>query len=167
MDQVERLARAIDVLVEYYPYAFGVLLGEAEPPTDDEWIEILTRERLYRCGAQEDLGVSISKDHDHDGVLSQVIALDEVRGVIEEVGWAAIIESTKAIKAFFAEDWEIFCTHVRFVTGESRMGDDRSPLQKVADALRVSANTVTRKRQKVPLMIARDALKGFQFALKW
>jgi len=167
VDQVERLARAIDILVEYYPCAFSVLLGEAEPPTDDEWIEIMTRRRLYVSGAAEDPGVRIDRDPDHDGILNQTIALDEVRGVIEKAGWPAIVESARAIKTFFAEDWEIFCLHVRFVTGESRMGDDRSPLQKVADSLGVSANTVTRKRRKVPLMIARDALKGFQFALKW
>ncbi|EFC90389.1 hypothetical protein L2W58_00100 [Dethiosulfovibrio sp. F2B] len=166
MDQVERLARAIDILVEYYPCAFSVLLGEAEPPTDDEWIEIMTRRRLYVSGAAEDPGVRIDRDPDHDGILNQTIALDEVRGVIEKAGWPAIVESARAIKTFFAEDWEIFCLHVRFVTGKTRLGG-KSPLQRVADRVGMSPGTVTRKRQEIPMMIARDALKGFQIALKW
>lgn len=166
MDQVERLARAIDVLVEYYPYAFGVLLGEAEPPTDDDWIEIMTRRNLYVSGAAEDLGVRIDKDPDLDGVLNHAIALDEIRGIVDEVGWPAIVESARAIKAFFAEDWRIFCLHVRFVTGKTRSGG-KSPLQRVAEKVGMSPSTVTRKRQEIPMMIARDVLKGFQIALKW
>ncbi|NCC96627.1 MAG: hypothetical protein EOM02_07280 [Synergistales bacterium] len=166
MDQVERLARAIEILVEYYPCAFNVLLGEAEPPTDDDWVEIMTRKSLYDSGAMDDLGVRIDKDPDREGVLNQVISLEEVKGVIDEVGWPTIVESSRAIKTFFAEDWRVFCLHVRFVTGETRTGG-LPPLERVAKQVKMSVSTVTRKRKMVPMMIARDALMGFQTALKW
>ena len=160
MGRVEQLTKALELIIMYHPCAFDVLLGVTSPPSDQDWLEMKERAR-----SSEDLGVRVDKDRNLDGFFDTVTFLDEIHRAIDPVGWKAITDSAQAIKAFYAEDWKIFCLHVRFVQ-KSRTGM-MSPLQGVAKLTGVSPNTVCRKRREVPRMIARDAMGHYQMALDW
>ncbi|WP_143340935.1 hypothetical protein [Dethiosulfovibrio salsuginis] len=159
MGQVERLTKIIELLIQRHPRSADVLLGVVPPPTDDEWLEMLR-------SSPDDLGVRVRTDPYTDRILSEVIKLDEIHRLIDAAGWESITEAARSIKEFFAEDWKVFCLHCRFVRGESRISD-ASSLQKVSRRVGLSPNTVSRKRKEIPRRIARDALSGFQAAMKW
>lgn len=151
----------LEVLIKCCALAPAVLLGLEPAPDGARWLEMVKHVRA----AGGSLGVRIDKSLNVDRLLDDVAVICWCEGVIKGAGgWGNIVESARAIKAFYASDWKIFCLHLRYVRGESRT-DDASDLAKVAALAGVAPRTVIRKRYLVPRRIAEDACGGFQRCL--
>lgn len=161
MNEVEKLAAIIELLVSYHPSGILILLGERPPLSALEWADLARS--IQKETDIEHIDMSINTD----GFFSQITIGDTIISFIEKLGsWDVVVEAVQSFRRIFPSDWNLFVEHIRFISNplSSRLNSE-SMLSRIADKYGVDNKTVTRRRKLVPLSIAREAIGGFQMAL--
>ncbi|ADE57251.1 hypothetical protein Amico_1127 [Aminobacterium colombiense DSM 12261] len=160
MNEVDKLAAIVELLVSYHPSGLMILLGERPPLSAQQWASLVQSIQAVPDIERVDASVNI------DGFFNQVAVGDSIISFIEKLGsWDVVVEAVQSFRRIFPSDWNLFVEHIRFVSNPlaSRLHD--SMLCRIASKYGVDAKTVTRRRKLVPVTIAREAIGGFQIAL--
>lgn len=159
MDEVKQLAKSLDIIASRCPHGLAALVGEAPPPCRDELVAAAT----WRPSG--DLP-HVSGSQDGDPLTAKVDLIVRLTAPIERATWPAIQAAGREVKALFPADWEAYRLHVTYIDDPVQWrASDESTLARIAARLGVSVQTVSRRREEVPLRIARAALTGVQQAL--
>lgn len=159
MDEVKQLAKSLDIIASRCPHGLAALVGEAPPPCRDELVAAAT----WRPSG--DLP-HVSGSQDGDPLTAKVDLIVRLTAPIERATWPAIQAAGREVKALFPTDWEAYRLHVTYIDDPVQWrASDESTLARIAARLGVSVQTVSRRREEVPLRIARAALTGVQQAL--
>lgn len=160
MDEVKRLAKSLDIIASRCPRGLAALIGEAPPPTRDE----LVAAAVWRPSEEMP---HVSGSRPEDPMEGKVDAIIRLMAPIEHVTWGAIQTAGKEVKTLFPEDWEAYRLHVTYIDDPVQWrASDKSTMERIADRLGISVQTINRRRKEVPLRIARVALAGAQKAAK-
>lgn len=155
--------RLLELLLKFHPCGLAVILGTYPPPDAETWDELLALSRP----ASED--VHVSGGSTRDRMLMCVARADEMDSVVRDMGgWNNIKAAAEAVRVEYPEWWLHFVRYVDRVDGAR--GNYNSSLQGtpralLAAELKIDAQTLSEHRYKVPAMIARKAMCGFQKAL--
>lgn len=156
MDEVKQLAKSLDIIASRCPHGLAALVGEAPPPCRDELVAAAT----WRPSG--DLP-RVSGSQDGDPLTPKVDLIVRLTAPIERATWPAIQAAGREVKALFPADWEAYRLHVTYIDDPVQWrASDESTLARIAARLGVSVQTVSRRREEVPLRIARAALTGVQ-----
>ena len=155
--------RTLELLLKYHPCGLGVILGTYPPPDVEAWDELLS---LSRPSAEQ---IRVGGSPVNDKMLLRVARADEMDCVVREMGgWGNIKAAAEAVRLEYPVWWLHFVRYVDRVDGargnynSSMQGTPRALL---AAELRIDAQTLTEHRYKVPALIARKAMNGFQKTL--
>lgn len=159
MDEVKQLAKSLDIIASRCPHGLAALVGEAPPPCRDELVAAAT----WRPSG--DLP-HVSGSQDGDPLTAKVDLIVRLTAPIERATWPAIQAAGREVKTLFPADWEAYRLHVTYIDDPVQWrASDESTLARIAARLGISVQTVSRRREEVPLRIARAALTGVQQAL--
>lgn len=159
MDEVKQLAKSLDIIASRCPHGLAALVGEAPPPCRDELVAAAT----WRPSG--DLP-HVSGSQDGDPLTAKVDLIVRLTAPIERATWPAIQAAGREVKTLFPADWEAYRLHVTYIDDPVQWrASDESTLARIAARLGVSVQTVSRRREEVPLRIARAALTGVQQTL--
>lgn len=159
MDEVKQLAKSLDIIASRCPHGLAALVGEAPPPCRDELVAAAT----WRPSG--DLP-HVSGSQDGDPLTAKVDLIVRLTAPIERATWPAIQAAGREVKTLFPADWEAYRLHVTYIDDPVQWrASDESTLARIAARLGMSVQTVSRRREEVPLRIARAALTGVQQAL--
>lgn len=156
MDEVKQLARSLDIIASRCPHGLAALVGEAPPPCRDELVAAAT----WRPSGEVP---HVPGPQDGDPLTAKVDLIVRLTAPIERATWPAIQAAGREVKALFPADWEAYRLHVTYIDDPVQWrASDESTLARIAARLGVSVQTVSRRREEVPLRIARAALTGVQ-----
>lgn len=156
MDEVKQLAKSLDIIASRCPHGLAALVGEAPPPCRDELVAAAT----WRPSG--DLP-HVSGSQDGDPLTAKVDLIVRLTAPIERATWPAIQAAGREVKTLFPADWEAYRLHVTYIDDPVQWrASDESTLARIAARLGISVQTVSRRREEVPLRIARAALTGVQ-----
>lgn len=159
MDEVKQLAKSLDIIASRCPHGLAALVGEAPPPCRDELVAAAT----WRPSGDQP---RVSGSQDGDPLTPKVDLIVRLTAPIERATWPAIQAAGKEVKTLFPADWEAYRLHVTYIDDPVQWrASDESTLARIAARLGMSVQTVSRRREEVPLRIARAALTGVQQAL--
>ena len=159
MDEVKQLAKSLDIIASRCPHGLAALVGEAPPPCRDELVAAAT----WRPSGDQP---RVSGSQDGDPLTPKVDLIVRLTAPIERATWPAIQAAGREVKTLFPADWEAYRLHVTYIDDPVQWrASDESTLARIAARLGVSVQTVSRRREEVPLRIARAALTGVQQAL--
>ena len=159
MDEVKLLAKSLDIIASRCPHGLAALVGEAPPPCRDELVAAAT----WRPSGDQP---HVSGSQDGDPLTAKVDLIVRLTAPIERVTWPAIQAAGREVKTLFPADWEAYRLHVTYIDDPVQWrASDESTLARIAARLGMSVQTVSRRREEVPLRIARAALTGVQQAL--
>lgn len=161
MNEVDKLAAIVELLVSYHPSGLMILLGERPPLSAQQWASLVQSIQAVPDIERVDASVNI------DGFFNQVAVGDLIISFIEKLGsWDVVVEAVQSFRRIFPLDWNLFVEHIRFISNplSSRLNSE-SMLSRISYKYGVDNKTVTRRRKLVPLSIAREAIGGFQMAL--
>lgn len=159
MDEVKQLARSLDIIASRCPHGLAALVGEAPPPCRDELVAAAT----WRPSGEVP---HVPGPQDGDPLTSKVDLIVRLTAPIERATWPAIQAAGREVKTLFPADWEAYRLHVTYIDDPVQWrASDESTLARIAARLGISVQTVSRRREEVPLRIARAALTGVQQAL--
>lgn len=156
MDEVKQLAKSLDIIASRCPHGLAALVGEAPPPCRDELVAAAT----WRPSGDQP---RVSGSQDGDPLTPKVDLIVRLTAPIERATWPAIQAAGREVKTLFPADWEAYRLHVTYIDDPVQWrASDESTLAWIAARLGVSVQTVSRRREEVPLRIARAALTGVQ-----
>ena len=156
MDEVKQLAKSLDIIASRCPHGLAALVGEAPPPCRDELVAAAT----WRPSGDQP---RVSGSQDGDPLTPKVDLIVRLTAPIERATWPAIQAAGREVKTLFPADWEAYRLHVTYLDDPVQWrASDESTLAWIAARLGVSVQTVSRRREEVPLRIARAALTGVQ-----
>lgn len=159
MDEVKQLAQSLDIIASRCPHGLAALVGEAPPPCRDELVAAAT----WRPSGDQP---HVSGPQGGDPLTGKVDLIVRLTAPLERATWPAIQSAGKEVKALFPADWEAYRLHVTYIDDPVQWrASDESTLARIAARLGVSVQTVSRRREEVPLRIARAALTGVQQTL--
>ncbi len=159
MDEVKQLAKSLDIIASRCPHGLAALVGEAPPPCRDELVAAAT----WRPSGDQP---HVSGSQDGDPLTPKVDLIVRLTAPIERATWPAIQAAGREVKTLFPADWEAYRLHVTYIDDPVQWrASDESTLARIAARLGISVQTVSRRREEVPLRIARAALTGVQQAL--
>lgn len=159
MDEVKQLATSLDIIASRCPHGLAALVGEAPPPCRDELVAAAT----WRPSGEVP---HVSGSQDGDPLTAKVDLIVRLTAPIERATWPAIQAAGREVKTLFPADWEAYRLHVTYIDDPVQWrASDESTLARIAARLGMSVQTVSRRREEVPLRIARAALTGVQQAL--
>ena len=156
MDEVKRLAKSLDIIASRCPHGLAAIVGEAPPPCRDE---LVTAAIWHPSGETQ----HVSCTHPNDPLSWKVELIIKLTAPIEKATWPAIQAAGKEVKTLFPADWEAYRMHVTYIDDPVQWrGSDESTLERIASLLGISVQTLMRRREEVPMRIARVALTGVQ-----
>jgi hypothetical protein len=139
--ELERVIR----MILAYPQGLSVLLGEIPAMSAMEIVE------MFPDRAFDSLGIRGGR---RPLAEKRVEAADRIDGIIRRAGgWPHIARSVRMWRHENLSDWNMIGEHIRSVR-RNRRWVSRAKLLDIADKYRVSAKTVTRKRQLFAGMLA-------------
>lgn len=156
MDEVKQLAKSLDIIASRCPHGLAALVGEAPPPCRDELVAAAT----WRPSGE---APHVPGPQDGDPLTAKVDLIVRLTAPIERATWPAIQSAGREVKTLFPADWEAYRLHVTYIDDPVQWrASDESTLARIAARLGMSVQTVSRRREEVPLRIARAALTGVQ-----
>lgn len=160
MRDYKAAVRLLELLLKFHPCGLAVILGTYPPPDAEVWDELLALSRPVSEA------VRVQGSPSSDKMLLCVARADEMDGIVREMGgWTNIQAAAEAVRAEYPEWWLHFVRYVDRVDGargnynSSMQGTPRALL---AAELGLDPQTLSEHRYKVPAMIARKAMNGFQ-----
>ena len=166
MEEVFKLAKAIDLIARRCSRGIKALTGKAPKPTTEQLAEIL---RVY--GAEY---VQVSHSVNTDRLANEAMRVSDVFGVIDSIGWSVIVDGVKEYSRnpLFSRDWNIYRDYA-IMEGMPRSYGVGSLNDLIADRYGISVRTVIRICRKVPKAVARyicmtdDKTDGTEMTLNW
>lgn len=151
-DRIHRLAKALDFVASRCPTGLAAIVGDSPPPSHDDLLDAVA----WR--PESDDGVPGGGDAS-DPMTSIVSSMVELEQTLAEPGWVRIASAGARMRRLFPDDWKAYSMHVTQIGDPIRWrtGYSMSELSDIARACRMSEKTVTRRREDVPLKIARWA----------
>lgn len=162
---MDRLVDLLELVLRYHPAPLRVLLDPDFIPSPEEVGPLLSA-----ANPREDLGVRVDGG---DAVYEAERRLVRFEGVEETIlragGWPHIAAAIRLYRDFAPTEWALLADYVRYGIrpgGAVRNGDG-GRLARVAALHGVSPETVTERRRRIPVEIARGILSeapegGFQ-----
>lgn len=159
MDEVKQLAKSLDIIASRCPHGLAALVGEAPPPCRDELVAAAT----WRPSGDQP---HVPGPQGGDPLTAKIDLIVRLTAPIERATWPAIQAAGREVKTLFPADWEAYRLHVTYIDDPVQWrASDESTLARIAARLGMSVQTVSRRREEVPLRIARAALTGVQQTL--
>lgn len=144
----------IFLLIQTHPAGFRVLLGEHEPPTDEDiQAMVLTLYDPIDPEMRVDGGGSTANWAER--FIERTCRFDEI--IKAAGGWGLITSTCREWSEYYALTWRIVVDYFKYAySGFSRI--DESLIDKIATAHKVSSPTVFRRVEEFPGELARAIL---------
>lgn len=144
---IRRIAGIIELLMNYHPRGFDVLLGICEPPTDEEVHEMLD---MLRTKTDESIKTRSNYVNNAERIMWDA---ETFNNIIEEAGgWARINKICNECRRLAPRYWEIVINHIKYI-GTMRV-HHTSRLGMLAARYACSVRTVQRYRREFPERLA-------------
>ncbi|MBP3751872.1 MAG: hypothetical protein J6H20_04540 [Pyramidobacter sp.] len=163
MRDYKAAVRLLELLLRFHPCGLGVILGTYPPPDAEAWDEMLA---LSRPSCEY---VRVGHSPTHDKMLESLVRTDELDTLVTEMGgWDGIKSAALSTRIEYPVWWTHFVKYLDRVDGARgnyNSSDEGAPRTLLAAELGIDAQTLTEHRYKIPAIIARKAMNGFQKAL--
>lgn len=145
---MDALADMINLLIDFHPQGFGVLLGAVKPPNAEEIHTMMDARRSY-----EDAGVHPASVN--TTVKAERIVWDEetFQEVIRRAwGWPHIYRISQEHRKYDSRMWRMVMDYSKYVTNTTLRSESR--LDKLANIYGTTPQTILKYRREFPKELA-------------
>lgn len=159
VEEIQRLARIIDVIARKCWRGLPALMGEVPQPTRQQLKDAL----FFRPSPDADLGIKIHGGGSLEGreIAQEDAMIDEIDSILVLFPWAELVRCVRQYMNEYPQSWQMYRRYI-IASEQARSGwGKEGALARTADAFDVSDYVVRETVRSVPYEIARAVSMGY------